>query len=69
MITEKKVSKYYTLIERLGAPIALYNHRSHHVYFNYCWTFSDITQTNLPYNSASELSIDKFYDKLEKLGK
>jgi len=66
MNTERKISKFYTVIEREGAPIALYNHRTHHVYFIYAYGFCDISGTNLPYNSASELSIDDFYDKLEK---
>ena len=62
----KKVSKYWTLIEENGAAAALFNHRSHVLYFNYTWR----PETgSLPINSSVELSQDDFYNKLEKIEK
>jgi len=62
------ISKYYTLIESdFGVAAALFNHRTHHIFFKYGYDFSNTPLNEVNYNSASELGIDEFYDKLVNL--
>lgn len=66
MTTQRKISKGYTLLENDGTAVALYSHRMHHIFFKEFHDFSTVDTGYLPWNSASEMSIDSFYDKLEK---
>lgn len=61
----KKVSKYWTLIETSGIAAALFNSRTHIMFYNYY--HRPTNWSGLPVNSFVELSIDEFYDKLEKI--
>lgn len=59
-----KVSKYWSLIKENGICAAIFNHRTHILFFKeYCRP----DYGNLPVNSFFELGIDAFYDKLEKI--
>lgn len=60
----KRISKYWTLIEENGAAAALFNSRTHVLYYN--WVRRP-DYGKLPANSFVELSVDEFYDKLAKI--
>lgn len=61
----KKISKYWTLVLENGVAAALFNHRTHIIYYNFCRR--PLGANDLPVNEFKELSIDSFYNKLEKI--
>lgn len=64
MATQTKLSKNWTLIEAKGIAAALFNAKSHTIFYN--WVYRP-DYGNLSVNSFVELSTDEFYNKLEKI--
>jgi hypothetical protein len=60
----EKISKYWILVLDNECAGALFNTRTHVVYYNH-WHRPSLG--NLPVNSFQELDTDDFYDKLDKL--
>lgn len=60
----KRISKYWTLIETSGIAAALFNSRTHILFYNY---YHRPDWAGLAVNSFVELTQDGFYDKLEKI--
>ena len=60
----KKISKYWTIIESSGISAALFNSRTHVLFYNF---YHRPDYGNLPVNSFIELNQDEFYNKLERI--
>lgn len=64
MIENVKISKFWTLVKENGVCAALFNHRTHILYYNFShrpdWD-------GLAVNSFVELDTDNFYNKIEKI--
>lgn len=61
---KKKISKYWTLIEKDGIAAALFNHRTHILFYN--WVHRP-EWSDLAVGEFIELDTDSFYNKLEKI--
>lgn len=60
----KRISKYWVLIEEDGAAAALFNSRTHVLYYNW---IRRPDYGDLRVNSFVELTVDDFFDKLENI--